>query len=165
MKTGVIIGRFQCHKLTDGHKELINYVISKSDKVLIFIGVSPLKPDIKNPLPFEMRKSMVSGFVPYRMLEQELIRIIPIVDVFNIPRWSRILDYKIYQEITIDDEVILYGGRDSFNYVGSYQKRQIESTTDSSATELRNQILATDISSVGEEFRKGIIWATGKLDA
>ena len=116
MKVGVIIGRFQCHKLTDGHKELINYVISKSDKVLIFIGVSPLKPDIKNPLPFEMRKQMISEYTIltqdddydawYNSSNDVEIRIIPIIDVFDVPKWSKILDEEIEKRTEISDEVL-----------------------------------------------------------
>ena len=114
MKVGVIIGRFQCHKLTDGHKELINYVISKSDKVLIFIGVSPLKPDIKNPLPFEMRKQMISEYTIltqdddydawYNSSNDVEIRIIPIIDVFDVPKWSKI--FAVTEEPLVSSDIL-----------------------------------------------------------
>ena len=47
MKTGIIVGRFQSPRLTHGHKDLIRKVISQCDKLIIFVGVYPLKPNFK----------------------------------------------------------------------------------------------------------------------
>ena len=157
----VIVGRFQAHKLTDGHKELINYVISKCDKLIIFVGVYPKAPNFKHPLPFEMREWMLLEFIPSYYIVSHNVKIIPIYDVFNIPLWSENLDKKVDELTSNDDNVTLYGSRDSFifNYNGKYKTEEIESHGDSSATDLRNEIKNMDIRNVEEEFRKGIIWA------
>jgi len=161
-RVAVIVGRFQAHVLTDGHKELINRVASNNDKIIVFIGTSPLKPDIKNPLPYNMRYYMVSSYIRGRYMIDFDIN--PIEDVFNIPLWSNNLDKYIKLLTRTDDSITLYGGRDSFKYTGIYPKKQIKSETTSSATELRNDIINnTDVSRISEDFRKGIIWAFGKM--
>ncbi len=162
MKIGVIVGRFQCQKLTEGHKYLIRNVASKCDKLIIFVGVYPLKPNFNNPLPYELREWMLYEFIPHWMLLSKRLQIVPIVDVFNIPLWSSNLDEKI-KELTVDaDEVMLYGGRNSFikNYVGKYPTKEIPSNgVISTATELREEIKKMDIHGSDESFRKGIIWS------
>ena len=37
---GVLVGRFQVHKLHQAHLDLIRYVIERHDRVLIFLGTS-----------------------------------------------------------------------------------------------------------------------------
>ena len=61
---GVIIGRFQVHELHEAHQELINSVIARHDKVLIFIGLSPLRNTTNNPLDFSTRKRMIQELYP-----------------------------------------------------------------------------------------------------
>jgi len=56
---GIIIGRFQVHQLTQAHKELIQFVIDRHTKVVIFLGLSPLLVTRNNPLDFESRKQMI----------------------------------------------------------------------------------------------------------
>lgn len=47
---GVVIGRFQTPFLTQGHDELLRFVASKHQKVLVFVGLSKTKPTTKNTL-------------------------------------------------------------------------------------------------------------------
>jgi bifunctional NMN adenylyltransferase/nudix hydrolase len=56
---GVIVGRFQVPELHDAHKDLIETVCDKHDKVIIFLGLSPLMVTRENPLDFESRKQMI----------------------------------------------------------------------------------------------------------
>ena len=35
---GVIVGRFQVHDLTEGHRDLIDTVANRHDKVIVFLG-------------------------------------------------------------------------------------------------------------------------------
>ena len=163
MKIGVIVGRFQCHKLTDGHKELIRKVLCESDRILMFIGVSPRPPDFKNPFPYEMRKQIVLEFFGsiYRGYKtSKEIEIHPFYDVFDIPLWSSNLDKKVKELTSENDSVKLYGSRDSFifNYSGTYPTKEIESNGDNSATDIRNEIKNMDISNTDETFRKGVLW-------
>jgi len=37
---GIIVGRFQVHKLTEAHFKLIDTVLKRHKKVIIFLGVS-----------------------------------------------------------------------------------------------------------------------------
>jgi nicotinamide mononucleotide adenylyltransferase len=163
MKIGVITGRFQSQRLTDGHKSLFNRVFFENDKIIVFVGVYPKSPDFKNPLPFEMRYQMIGEYITSLMgfgCSSKSFEIIPIVDVFDLPRWNKILDEKIEQLTSKDDEILLYGSRDSFvlKYFGKYKIKEIIPDGNYSATELRNQILKIDTTNVDEKFRAGVIW-------
>jgi len=174
MKIGVIVGRFQSQRLTDGHKDLIKQSFNENDKLIIFIGVYPRTPDFKHPLPFVIRKQFIGEYItsliPWGDVNKSY-EIVPFVDVFNLPLWNNNLDKKVEELTSESDEVILYGGRDSFifGYSGKYKTKEISTTGDCSATELRNQVLKTDLSNVDEKFREGIIfgvmYASGKIEA
>jgi len=157
MKIGVIVGRFQCYKLTDGHKELIRHVMSRCDKLIIFVGVYPKEPNFKNALPFEMRKQMIEDFIPLYLN----LTVVPIVDVFDIPLWSKNLDKMIKELTSENDSVTLYGSRDSFifNYIGKYSTVNVPSYGNVSASQLREEVKNMNIVGVGEEFRKAVIWS------
>ncbi len=165
MKVGIIVGRFQCHKLTEGHKTLINRVLSENERVIFFVGVYPKKPDFRNPLPFSLRKSMILDFTADYGVE-----IIPFYDVFNLPLWNSNLDKKIEELTSKDDEVVLYGSRDSFifGYNGKYKTKEIEANGDCSVTELRNKVALTDFTNTDEKFRAGVIfgvmYASGNIE-
>ena len=49
---GVIVGRFQVNELHAAHRELIDTVIGNHKKVLIFLGLSPVRVTRHNPLDF-----------------------------------------------------------------------------------------------------------------
>lgn len=166
-KTAVIVGRFQAHKLTEGHKNLIREVITKCEQLIIFVGVYPLKADFKNPLPYEIREWMLYEFLPPYVLVSHNVKIAPIVDVFNIPLWSNNLDQQIkflvnsYNETELLENVTMYGSRDSFifNYKGMFKTHEVKANGDDSASKLREEIKNMDIHNVDESFRKGIIWS------
>ena len=48
--TGVIIARFQTPALHEGHLSLIRQVKQKHNRLIIVLGVSPVKGSRKNPL-------------------------------------------------------------------------------------------------------------------
>ena len=171
MKVGVIVGRFQAQRLTDGHKELIRRVLSRSDKVIIFVGVYPRTPDFKNPLPYSIRKDMIWEFLLLSNSRPN-VEVCPFLDVFNLPLWNDNLTKKVESMTSPDDSVVLYGSRDSFifKYDGKYETCEIEANGDFSATELRQQIVDDfNKTVVSEEVRKGIIfgvmYASGKIEA
>jgi bifunctional NMN adenylyltransferase/nudix hydrolase len=87
--------------------------------------------------------------------------VLPIVDLFNIPLWNNELDNQINSLTTKDDEVTLYGSRDSFihTYTGKYTTKEISAAGDCSATQLREEIKKMDVVDLGEKFRMGVIWA------
>ena len=50
--TGVIIARFQTQYLHDGHKYLLDEIRSKHNKVVVVLGISPVKGSKRNPFDF-----------------------------------------------------------------------------------------------------------------
>ena len=154
---GIIVGRFQVHKLTEAHFKLIEMVKNRHQKVIIFLGVSGISPvpsTKRNPLDFETRK---------QMLEQTFSGIIvsSIRDMKSDKLWSKQLDEKIQDLVSPNQSVKLYGGRDSFieHYSGHFETEQLEPEiyVKISGSELRDQLkVKTEASDM---FRAGAIWA------
>ena len=61
---GALVGRFQVHELHEAHKALIQHVFDNHEKVIIFLGLSPLPVSFNNPLDFESRKQMILAEFP-----------------------------------------------------------------------------------------------------
>ena len=164
---GVIVGRFQVDDLTDGHKQLIEAVQKEHKRVIIFLGLSPCKCTVNNPLDFETRKLMLKEMFPN-------IEVYYIKDVGSDLIWSDTLDEMIEDRLIIEpsnfytgrqaiksnETICLYGSRDSFlnYYSGKFPYREIEQEVFISGTERRKQIAAKVNKS--KDFRHGVIWAT-----
>lgn len=150
-QVGVIIGRFQSPILHDAHKELISWVASRHPKVLIFLGLSPLKGSFNNPLDFEARKQMILAEFPE-------VNVLYIKDTACDELWSRTLDAAIRDVITPSQRVTLYGSRDSFipSYTGRFPTVELTSSVQVSATEVREQAASKSVNS--PDFRAGIVW-------
>lgn len=56
---GVIICRMQVPYLTYSHKGIIETVLNRHRRVIIFLGTTNKPVDSKNPFPFEFRKKMI----------------------------------------------------------------------------------------------------------
>lgn len=147
---GVIIGRFQVPELHEAHIQLINAVKANHDKVIIFIGLSPLRNTRRNPLDFNARK---------RLIQERY----PDVEIYYIENnrsdeiWSKNLDREISRWLKPHQTVVLYGSRDSFisSYSGKYSTRELEAKTFISGTEIRRRI-ANNYTPT-KEFRAGVI--------
>ena len=150
---GVIVGRFQVPELHDAHKDLIQTVVDNHPRVIIFLGLSPLKATANNPLDFKMRKQMIQKEFPD-------VDILFIKDVKGDDYWSKSLDGQINDIIGPMQSVTLYGSRDSFikYYSGVYQTQELESDRIISGTEIRRQVSRAHQDS--KDFRAGVIWAT-----
>lgn len=150
---GVVVGRFQVASLHNGHLELLKAVDARHSRVIVFIGVSPLRGTKYNPLDFENRRSMIHYQFPHFI-------ILPIQDQASDEVWSRNLDAKIREVINPNSQVTLYGGRDCFkkHYTGSYPVMElaINGAKDLSGENVRKEIANKVIES--EEFRAGIIY-------
>lgn len=150
---GIIIARMQVHKLHQAHRNLIDKVVSKHDKVFIFIGLSPLRNTTRNPLDFNTRK---------RMIQEDY----PEIDVYYIDdnrsneTWSKNLDREIKRWLKPYQTAKLYGSRDSFidSYSGTFPVEELESEIFISGTEIRRQI--ANNYTLTEEFRAGMIAGT-----
>lgn len=164
---GVIVGRFQVDELTAGHRQLIETVQKEHKRVIIFLGLSPCKCTVNNPLDFDTRKLMLKEAFPE-------IEVFYIKDVGSDVVWSDTLDemieahlitepsnfYTGRQAIKSNETVCLYGSRDSFlnYYSGKFPCRELEQEVFTSGTDRRKQIAAKVNKS--RDFRHGVIWAT-----
>ena len=156
---GIIVGRFQVHNLTEAHFKLIEMVLNRHKKVIVFLGVSGISPvpsTKRNPLDFEIRKQMLEEAFPPNSLIISHIK----DDKFD-NKWSLTLDKKIRDLVSPNQTVTLYGGRDSFiqHYSGIYPTEQLEPDVylKMSGTDLRNELKVKVKSS--DMFRAGVIWA------
>ena len=150
---GVIVGRFQVNELHDGHKALIDSVANENERVIIFLGLSPLKTTRNNPLDFRARKQMINEIYPD-------IDILYIKDCVSDKIWSKELDNQISNLVGPESKVALYGSRDAFisHYSGKYSTVELVQETYISGTSIRNAIAHK--TSPSKDFRAGVIWAT-----
>ncbi len=150
---GAIVGRFQVDKLHVGHIELIKTVVDKHAKVIIFLGLSPIKCTINNPLDFESRKQMILEEFPS-------VNVLYVKDMSSDSQWSKKLDEMISDIKGANQTVTLYGGRDSFikHYYGKFNCLELEQNSFTSGTIIRKGI--SNKVRASAEFRAGVIWAT-----
>ena len=155
-EVGVVIGRFQVPNLHEVHKELIQGVVNDHPRVVIFLGLAPLKTTRVNPLDYQSRKRMIETEFPD-------VEIHYIEDCKEDKAWAAGLDRQINRILGPGQSVVLYGSRDSFikGYAaGQGKHRTIELVADRvvSGTEIRKTI---GIKSQNDpKFRSGIIHAT-----
>jgi len=154
VNVGVIIGRFQIPKLHEGHRMLIEEVMSKSDKTIIVLGISELANSLTDPLDFKMREEMIRADFPTAIITY-------IKDEFDDHVWSIKLDTIINDICLPNDNVIMYGSRDSFIacYHGKFATEELPSKIKVSATEQREKAIKSMIYT--SDFRAGVIWSTG----
>lgn len=152
VEVGVIVARFQSPILHEGHQEIIEKVRSNHARVIIFLGLSPLRCTRLNPYDFSIRKAMIEE--KYKDLE-----VLYIDDVGDNEVWSKNLDRQIYKAIGPNQKAVLYGSRDSFinAYKGHFPTIELVPTKMISASEIRRRI---GIKPKHEQsFREGIIYS------
>ena len=108
---GVIVGRFQIHELHSEHKKLIEYVLERHDKVIVFLGVSQAIHTRKNPLDYSTRKLMIDELYGHRD-----IHIQPLHDKKFDSIWAKQIDTKI-REIYPIGSAVLYGSKDANTFL------------------------------------------------
>lgn len=151
-KIAVIVGRYQVHELHKAHREIIEEVMSKHERTVLFLGVSPVLGSTHDPLDFTARKRMIQELYPE-------LTILSIPDMRNDEEWSKNLDSRI-REIFPIGSVILYGGRDSFIkcYHGAFETKELANRVCLSGTEIRKYV-SEDIKS-SKDWRAGVIYGT-----
>ncbi len=150
---GVIVGRFQVHKLHAGHHDLIESVRVRHQKVVIFLGHRPGVLGTRgDPLDFQSRKAMLETAYP------ALITILPLPDKPRDNQWSADLDRRI-AEVTEGLSVQLYGSRDSFvpSYQGRYPVVELAASFHQSGTEIRKSI--SNSVRASQDFRHGVVYS------
>jgi len=149
---GVIVGRFQVPTLHDGHIELIDFVKSRHDKVLILMGSTPgILVTRHDPLDYHTRMLMIKEAYPD-------INVLPLHDMPSDKDWSRVVDTKINETFSIGTP-LLYGSRDGFipHYKGKHQTVELSNKIRISGTKVRKEC-SNDVR-LSEEFRRGVIYA------
>ncbi len=149
--TGVIIGRFQVHDLHASQVEMIESVMAKHRKVLLFLGVSPTLVTKRNPLDFVSRKEMILARFPQ-------LTVLALPDVRSDVEWSLTLDRRIREVLPVGS-IMLYGRREGFGerYRGEFPTMELEPTVFVSGTEVRKNVSNEVITS--RDFRAGVIYA------
>lgn len=148
---GIIVGRFQVHKLHKGHKQLVQHVADHHPKVIIFLGLSKALVTRNNPLDYPARRQMLQR--EYPDIDVQYIHDVPCDSL-----WSKTLDERI-GEITPTNSVLLYGCRESFidHYDGRHPTQVMEQESYDSGTDLRKSVSVRTKGS--DDFRQGVIWA------
>jgi len=149
--TGVIIARFQTPYLHEGHKYLIEEIRSKHNKIVLVLGVSPVKGSRRNPFDFYTRERLLKQYAPGLM-------VLPLSDHPSDETWSKNLD-TLLQNTFPSESFILYGSRDSFMpyYHGHLPVVALPEFGEHSATAIRNENSDKVLDSV--DFRMGINYA------
>jgi bifunctional NMN adenylyltransferase/nudix hydrolase len=155
---GVIVARFQLHELHDAHRDLIQSVIDRHERVIVFLGLSPLKNTVNNPLEFKQRKAMIEEAFKGC---PKTIEIHYVDDNRDDHVWSKNLDKQLTKWLNPGQSATLYGSRDSFLkcYHGKYPVCELESDYFVSATDIRRKIVNNYPPT--KDFRAGLIAATG----
>jgi bifunctional NMN adenylyltransferase/nudix hydrolase len=150
---GVVVGRFQIHELHDAHIDLIQSVLDRHDRVLVFLGNSIIRNTTSNPLDYRARRAMIADKFPN-------VEIHYINDNPSDVAWSKNLDKLISEQLMPLQTVTLYGSRDSFlkGYSGKYNTCELEATTFISGTEVRRRV--SNNYPATSDYRAGMIAAT-----
>lgn len=153
--TGVIIARFQTPSLHEGHLSLIRQVKQKHNRLIIVLGVSPVKGSRKNPLDYYTRERMLKQLFPD-------IIVLPLSDQAIDKVWAQKLDDLLANNFP-QETFVLYGSRDSFipSYTGKFQTEALPPVKDYNATAQREEIADKVFDT--EEFRAGVIYNTYNL--
>jgi len=149
--TGVIIARFQTPYLHEGHTCLLNAIRAKHNKIIIVLGISPVRGSRRNPFDFYTRERMLKQY-------DSSFVILPLRDEASDKSWSHHLD-ELLNSTFPTEFFLLYGGRDSFipYYSGRYVVEELSETGNYSATEIREA--NADKVKDSEDFRMGINYA------
>lgn len=149
---GVIVGRFQVHDLHDGHHDLIQSVVERHQKVVIYLGSTPgVLVTRNNPLDFQTRRVMVNTHYPD-------VNVLPMPDMPRDVDWSDELDRRI-SEVIDPASALLYGSRDGFAsaYTGKFPVVELAARRHVTGTSIRKQVSHAVRASA--EFRRGVIYA------
>jgi bifunctional NMN adenylyltransferase/nudix hydrolase len=149
--TAVVIARFQTPYLHDGHRHLLDGIKAKHHKVVVVLGISPVKGSRRNPFDFYTREKLLKKAYPDFV-------VLPLADNASDEVWSTNLDELLLSSFP-NEEFILYGSRDSFIpfYNGCLPTEELPEQGDYSATVIRNEYADKVIES--EDFRLGINYA------
>lgn len=149
---GIIVARFQTPQLTVAHRDLIDTVRTSHSKFAVILGNAQFTPSRKNPLDWQTRHAMIQENYPGTI-------VLSIYDQRDDRKWSQQLD-TVIRSVFPHEDVVLYGGRDSFisHYFGKYTTISMEGNASESGTEARKRAFHEVRET--EDFRRGVCYAT-----
>lgn len=152
----VVVARFEVATLTAGHRQMLDYVLSKGYGTnLMILGVAPTLCTKQNPLDYESRRLMIESEYPGRF------SFAYIKDCHDDSVWSKNLD-GIIDDLRGNRAPVLIGSRDSFfeHYSGKYRDNfeEYKQQVFISGTEQRRQLSRQIKNSA--EWRAGVVYAT-----
>jgi bifunctional NMN adenylyltransferase/nudix hydrolase len=152
IKIGVVIARFQTHKLHRGHTHVLDIAEQNSDTLCVLLGEHGGVPTDHDPLDFSTRKAMVLEVFNHAV-------VLKVRDCISHEAWSKEVDKILTKEFP-EAEITLYGSRDSFisYYSGILETKIVEEVESVSATELRSRECFLERNN--EDFRAGIVYAS-----
>ena len=115
--TGIIVGRFQTYRLNVEHQRLIDSVVKRHPRVVIFLGTNPAPSEL-NPLDFKWRSNLFDEDFAGRVEVQE----VPDTDDDRI--WSQELDRRIL-ELRPEGDVVLYGTREGLIHISELANHRV----------------------------------------
>jgi len=147
----VIVARFQTPYLHEGHQQLLKQVSQEASRLVIVLGVSPLRCTRRNPFDYLTRERMLRAWDPS-------LTLLPLPDHPDDAQWSRNLDQLLLSALP-GEQFLLYGSRDSFIgvYSGALPVKELPEIPGHSATSVR-ETAASQIAD-SQEFRMGINYA------
>jgi bifunctional NMN adenylyltransferase/nudix hydrolase len=148
--TGVYVGRFQTFELNLVHRRMLDDLLKKHTRVIVFLSSNPAPSDM-NPIEWPFR---------WKMFEESYGETVEVFEMSDLPDdriWSQELDRKI-MENKPEAPVILYGTKDNFTdrYSGRYDTVIME------ASEEDHELATTIISQQPEslrDFRAGVLYS------
>jgi len=149
LEVGVVVGRFQSPKLHAGHLHLLIETAKRHKNVLILLGSARVQNSRLNPLDYQTRKSMISGYF-------DTFKVQPLWDMPSDEDWSKQID-GIVAKLFPGQKATIYGSRDSClkYYSGRLKTLKIPPISDAKATALRKFVKSRD----SKNFREGVIYA------
>ncbi|EPF77317.1 nicotinate-nicotinamide nucleotide adenylyltransferase [Acinetobacter rudis] len=153
----VYIGRFQPFHLA--HMQTVQIALQQSDRVILALGSAQNQRNIKNPFTAVEREQMILS--NFSFADQQRIRFVPIVDVYNDVKWVNLVKDQVKQLADPQANVGLIGHfkDDSSYYLELFPEwtlLELDSLKDAiSATPLREAYYRGEISQ--SEFPAGTI--------
>ncbi|RYY93566.1 MAG: NUDIX domain-containing protein [Chitinophagaceae bacterium] len=147
----VIVARFQTPQLHPGHRALVETASARHGKLILVLGVAPVKGSRRDPFDFFTRERMLRAAWPEAT-------ILPLPDHPSDAVWSQALDHLL-RDAFPGESFVLYGSRDSFLtcYTGSLPVCTLPARESPSATDLRTELAGSVHDS--EDFRRGVNYA------
>jgi bifunctional NMN adenylyltransferase/nudix hydrolase len=147
---GVVIGRFQVPTFHQGHRDLLNMVCSRHQRVLALLGSPAWRGGFDDPLDYQTRAMMFHEEYPQFITA-------PITDTQTDESWSEKVDELIKAHFPLS-KVTLYTSRDGFlpHYSGRYSVVEVFEANKYSGTSVREATRALPLAST--EFRAGAVY-------